>query len=140
MSLTNSGQCNTRQKRCGGIDTVRRKSIVSVAAVAVLILGESPVTNIAQAGIFDMMNPSRWFGDRDRDRYRDRDYYWGRGYGYGPGYYGGGWGGPWGYPGGWGGPYWGYPGGWGYPGYYGYPYGVAPTTQHSEKPAPRLPE
>ncbi len=122
---------------------MRRKSIVLVAAAAVLILGEAPMTNIAQAGIFDMMNPSRWFNNYDRGR--DRDYYWGRGYGYGPGYYGG-WGGPYGgYPGGWGGPYGGYPGGWGgpygaYPGYYGYPYGVAPATQSSEKPAPRLPE
>lgn len=49
----------------------------------------------AQAFNFgNMMNPSRWFNDRDRDR----DYY--GGYGGGPYGYGG--------PGGWGGPGYGY--------------------------------
>lgn len=115
-----------------------RKSIVLVAAVAALTLGDLPMTNLAQAGgIFDMMNPSRWFGDNDRDYYR-------RGWGYGPGYYGGGWGGPYGYPGGWGGPWGGYPGGWGwgYPGHHAYPYVVAPSsgTTQQQQPAPRLPE
>lgn len=115
-----------------------RKSIVLIAAVAALTLGDLPTTNLARAGVFDMMNPSRWFGDNDRDYYYRR--------GYGPGYYGG-WGGPWGgYPGGWGGPWGGYPGGWGwgYPGYHAYPYVVAPSAGASQQqqpaPAPKLPE
>ncbi len=112
---------------------MRRKSIVLVAAVATLVLGEFPMTNIAQAGMFDMMSPSRWFGNSDRDYYR-------RDYDYGRGYYGGRGGPYWGYPGGYGGHYWGYPGGWGYPGSYGYPYGAAPATGTTQKPAPRLPE
>lgn len=120
---------------------VRRTAIVPIVAAVALGVGEGAVTNVAEAGMFDMINPSRWFGG-DHDRYYDRYRY-----GYGPGYWGGGgpygWGGP--YGGGWGGPW----GGGGWPGYYGgyggYGYGrpivVAPSSGSSQKaPPPKLPE
>ena len=94
----------------------------------------------AQAFNFgNMMNPSRWFNDRDRDR----DYYGGYGggpYGYGGGPYGYG-GGPYG---GYGGPY-GWGGGpWG-GGYGGYPSTIvvsppAGSSSQAAPPPPRLPE
>ena len=107
---------------CGGIDTMRQRTIVLIGAVTTLGLGDLTVTNTAQAGIFDMMNPSRWFSDYDRDYYR--------GWGYGPGRYG--YGGPWGHP--WGGGWGGYPGwgGWGYPGY-GYHAVVAPAAPATQQ-------
>jgi hypothetical protein len=120
---------------------VWRKTIALVTVIT-LGIGVQIETNVAQAGIFDMMSPSKWFGNSNRD-------YYDGGYGYGPGYnrWGGGpygWGGgPYGWGGGpygWGGgPYgWGGgPYGWGHPGYYGHPYQTAPAT---EKSAPRLPE
>jgi hypothetical protein len=111
---------------------VKRKIIISVAALG---LAGMAAANVAQAFNFgNMMNPSRWFGDNDRDRYYDRGYYGGYG-GYGP--YG--WGGPYG---GWGGP-WGGP--WGGYGPYGYGGGypstivVNPSSDES-KSAPRMPE
>ena len=108
--------------------TIAAASLGIVAMVAV---------SAAQAFNFgNMMNPSRWFNDRDRDR----DYYGG---GYGPYGYGGpyGWGGP--YGGGYG-PYGGWGGGpWG-GGYGGYPSTIVvspPTTgSQSAPPPPRLPE
>lgn len=107
--------------------TIAAASLGIVAMVAV---------SAAQAFNFgNMMNPSRWFNDRDRDR----DYYGGYG-GYGPYGYGGpyGWGGP--YGGGYG-PYGGWGGGpWGG----GYPSTIVvspPTTgSQSAPPPPRLPE
>ena len=118
---------------------VRWKVLVSAVVLAALGMAELAVSNIAQAGMFDMMNPSRWFGgDHDRDYYYDRDYYRGRGYGpygWGGGPYG--WGGG---PYGWGGGPYGW-GGYGYPGVYGYPYGGLPATGTTQQaPAPKLPE
>lgn len=106
---------------------VWRKSI-AIVTVVLLGIGTQIGSNTARAGIFDMMSPSKWFGNDDRD------YYY-RGYDRWSGPYG--WGGP--YNGWGGGPYgWGgSPYGWGYPGYYGHPYHTAPST---EKSAPRLPE
>jgi len=81
-------------------------------------------TNVQAFDFGDMMNPSKWMGGRNNDRYSD--YGPGPGYGYGgPGYgYGGpgyGYGGP-GY--GYGGPGYGYGGpGYGYGGYGGPGYG-----------------
>lgn len=122
---------------------LRRKMIVLVTALAALGLSDLVLTNAAEAGMFDMMNPSRWFSDRDRGYY-GRDYY-DRGYygrGYGPYGYGGGpygWGGYPGYGGWGGGPYgWGgYPG---YGGWGGYPYGGVPVTGATKEAAPKLPE
>jgi hypothetical protein len=123
-------------------NTVTRKTIISLAAIAALSLGSMAPTGVAQAtNMFNFMNPNKWFGDNDRDYYRYR------GYGYGPYGYGGPWGyggGPWGYGGG---P-WGYGGGpWGYGGYGGYGGGhpstivVNPSSGSSDKAAPpRLPE
>ncbi|MDZ7750232.1 MAG: hypothetical protein U5S82_00940 [Gammaproteobacteria bacterium] len=85
---------------------MRPNSYRSLAIVA--ILGSSAALNVAQADMFDMINPSRWF-DNDRDYYRGP--YGGGPYGYGPYGPGYGWGG---HPGHYGNPY----GGWGgYPGY-----------------------
>jgi hypothetical protein len=117
----------------GGNGTVKRKLMMSVAVLGIV------VTSAAQAGnFFNFMNPNRWFGDNDRDRYYDRGYY-----GYGP--YGG-WGGPyggWGGPyGGWGGPWGGY-GPYGYGGYGGYGGGypstivVSPSSEGNKSAAPR---
>jgi len=120
---------------------VKRKIIISVAALG---LAGMAAANVAQAFNFgNMMNPSRWFNDNDRDRYYDRGYY-----GYGGGPYGWG-GGPYGYGGGpygWGGPY----GGWGGYGPYGYGGGygggypstivVSPSSEGSKAPAPKMPE
>ena len=128
----------------------RRKALVSAVVLVALGMAEPAVTNFAQAGMFDMMNPSKWFGgSRDRDYY-DRDYYYGRGWGGGPYGWGGGpygWGGgPYGWGGGpygWGGGPYGW-GGWGYPGAYAYPYAVVPgtatTQQQAPAPAPKVPE
>jgi hypothetical protein len=128
---------------------MKRKSVVSAAALAAICLSNVAVVDVAEAfNMNRMFNPSRWFGDSDRDY--DRGYYrygpYGP-YGYGGGPYG--WGGPYG---GWGGPY-GYGGYPGYGGYGGYPgYGGAPSTivvnpstggsstQSAPPPAPRLPE
>jgi hypothetical protein len=105
--------------------SVQNKGIkLRVLFVAASLLLANP------ASAFDMgnmMNPSKWMGNKkDDDRYYD-DYYDGPGYGYGgPGY---GYGGP-GY--GYGGPGYGYGGpgyGYGAPGYGGdpaYGYGGAP--------------
>lgn len=113
-----------------------KQKVFAVAAVAVAIgLPGLVVPEPASAGMFDMMNPSRWFGG-NRDYYDD-DYR----YGYGRGRYG--YGGPYGWGGGpygWGGGPYGWGGG--YPGYgYGYPYGVVPGAGTTQKQAPpRLPE
>jgi hypothetical protein len=117
---------------------VNRKITISVAALG---LAGMAAVNVAQAFNFgNMMNPSRWFNDNDRDRYYDRGYYGGYGGPYG-------WGGPYGYGGGpygWGGPY----GGWGGYGPYGYGgYGggypstivVSPSSEGS-KSTPKMPE
>jgi hypothetical protein len=100
---------------------------LTILAAASAIAGSLAYTPVAEAfGFGDMMNPSKWMGGRNRDRY-DEDYYDGPGYGYGgPGY---GFGGP-GY--GYGGPGYGYgaPGyGYGAPGYgYGAPTAVVPPA------------
>jgi hypothetical protein len=116
---------------------VKRAAIISLAAASALAGGAFAPLNLAQAGMFDMMNPGSWFGDDD-----DRYYRHGRS-GYPPyGYQGGPYGyGPYGY-----GPY-GYGGyspyGWGgYPGYGpGSTIVVTPRSGDSgEKSQPRLPE
>lgn len=121
---------------------MKRKTLISITAVAAVVMADVAVINVAQAfNMGNMMNPSRWFGgdrDRDRDRYYDRGYY--RGYGYGP--YGG-YGGPYG---GYGGPYGGYGGYPGYGGYGGYGGGYPGSTivvnpgGSSKTPPPRAPE
>lgn len=127
-----------------------RRTIISVASVAVLCLADVALLNVAQAfDMGNMMNPSRWF-DNDNDYY-DRGYYGGYGpYGYGGGPYGYG-GGPWGGgPYGYGGGPYGYGGGpWG-GGYGGYGGGYPSTivvnpnaggnTSQQPAPPPRLPE
>ena len=122
---------------------MKRKTLVSIAALATLIIVDAAVVNVAQAFFGNMMNPGRWFDDDDD--YYDRGYhrYGGYGpYGYGGGPYGYG-GGPWGYGGG---PY-GYGGYGGYPGYGGgYPSTIVvnPSGNANRAPAPppppRLPE
>ncbi|MDX1409332.1 MAG: hypothetical protein R3330_14395 [Saprospiraceae bacterium] len=117
-------------------NTVTRKTIISLAAVAALCAGNMAATGVAHAGnMFNFMNPNKWFGDNDRDYYRYR------GYGYGPYGYGGG---PWGYgygPYGYGGGPWGYGGGpWGYGGGRPSTIVVNPSSGGSDKAAPRLPE
>jgi hypothetical protein len=108
------------------------KTLAIVATAAASIAGSLTYTPVAQAfGFGDMMNPSRWMGGRNRDRYDD-DYYDG-GYG-GPGFGGPGFGGP-GY--GYGGP--GY-GGYGAPGYgYGAPGYGAPAVAAPALAAPVVP-
>ncbi|MCU0562415.1 MAG: hypothetical protein MUE48_00525 [Desulfobacterales bacterium] len=105
-----------------------------IAAASLGIVAMVAVSAAQAFNFGNMMNPSRWFNDRDRDR----DYYGG----YGPYGYGGG-------PYGWGGPYGGYGpyGGWGggpWGGYGGYPSTivVSPPTSGSQSapPPPRLPE
>lgn len=112
-----------------------RKTITTftILAAAASIASSLTYTPVAQAfGFGDMMNPSKWMGGRNRDRY-DEDYY--------DGPYGGpGWGGPgygFGGPGyGYGGPGYGY--GYGAPGYGGYGYG-APAVAAPVAPAPAAP-
>jgi hypothetical protein len=100
------------------------KITVGAACIASSLL----LTGTAHAfDMGNMMNPSKWMGSNNHDRYDD--YRGGPGYGYGgPGWGGPGWGGPGyygGYPG-YGAPYGygGYPGygapGYGYGGYPGY--------------------
>ena len=107
---------------------MKLRKLVPAAVAAILGLG---AVTAAQAGMFDMMNPNRWFGDRDHDRYRYG--------GYGP--YGGGYG-PYGYgaPYGWGGPY----GGWGgpYGGWGGYnrPSTIVVNPSNGSGEQPKLPE
>jgi len=106
---------------------MNRKLLLTAGSLAVLGLSGMTASIPVQAkGFGDFMNPSKWFGGRDRDRdyYYDRGYYGGPGYGYGyPGYGG-----------------YGYPGyGYGYPGYgYGAPgYGYPPQGGGaSQTPAP----
>jgi len=121
---------------------LRRKRIIPVMVAAILGLGGQAAPDVAQAGgIFNMMNPSRWFGNDRDDYYRGRGggpYGWGGGpYGWGGGPYGWG-GGPYGWGGGpygWGGgPY-----GWGGRGY-GQPSTIIVTPSSGEKSAPKPPE
>ncbi len=97
------------------------KSLSVLSLTALMALGTyAPVSQAFNFG--NMMNPNRWFGGNNHDRYND-DYYDEGPYGYGGGPWGGG--GPYGYGapyGGYGAPY----GGYGAPGYYGAP-GVAPV-------------
>lgn len=104
---------------------------------AMLAIGGSSLAIAPGAYAFNMgnmMNPSKWMGNNNRDRYDD-DYYYDRRGPYGP--YGG-YGGPYG---GYGGPYGGYPG-YGYGGYPGYGYGAPGYNQQqsSEPPPPPLPQ
>ena len=119
--------------------------IVTAPAGAALVLAcaSVPLAMDAVAGGFNpmnMMNPSKWMGGKNGDRYYDDDYYdrrygYGGPYGYGGGPYGYG-GGPYGYGAG---PYgygWGgYPGG-GYGGYPGYGYGAPQGQQQQQAPTP----
>ena len=132
--------------------------IVSSCAIALAIgVGSLALPVIATAGGFNpmsAMNPSKWFGGKDRDRHRYYDDY---DYGppppgYGAPYGGPGWGG--GYPGyggvpgygapGYGAPGYGAPGygapGYGAPGYaapgYGAPGYGAPATGYATQPSP----
>lgn len=116
-----------------------RRKVIQLVIAAGMGLG---AISVAGAGMFDMMNPSRWFGDRDRDYDRHRyggygPYGWGGGpYGWGGGPYGWGGGGPYGWGGG---PY-----GWG--GYNPWGYGSRPSTivvtppNDAGKASPRVPE
>ena len=113
---------------------------LTILAAASVVAGALSYVPVAQAfGFGDMMNPSKWMGGKNRDRYDD-DYYDGP-YGGGPGYGGPGYGygGPgYGYGGpGYGGPGYGAPGyGYGAPGYgYGAP-AVAPAPAAAPAAAP----
>ncbi len=102
------------------------RNTVKKLAVGLTSFGILAVASQAQAVNFgDMMNPSKWLGNKNNDRdYYDR-YYGYPGYGY-PGYgYGG-------YPG-YG--YGGYPG-YGYGGYPGYGYGYPAQQGGNSAPAP----
>ena len=119
---------------------MKRAAIIALTAAATLASGTVIPFNLAQAGMFDMMNPSRWMGDDDDDyRYRYGRYGY-PGYGYGGPY---GHGGPYGYGGG---PYgyggYGPYGGWGgYPGYGpGSTIVVTPQGGGGDKAPARLPE
>jgi hypothetical protein len=106
--------------------------ILTIASLAAVVGFTSYVPPVQAFNFGDMMNPGRWMGGKNRDRYDDYD-------DYGP--YGGPWGGePWGggpYGGGpYGGPYGGYgaPGyGYGAPGYMGAP--AAPPPAAAPAPA-----
>ena len=110
------------------LNPIKTLSALSLAA----IVGVTGYVPVAQAfGFGDMMNPSRWMGGGNRDRYND-DY---GDYGpYGGGPYGGG---PWGGGGPYGGGPYGAPygGGYGMPGY-GAPGLMAPPLA---APAPAAP-
>jgi len=109
---------------------VNKKPLIIYSTLIALGGGSLAVAPTVSAGVFNFMNPSKWFGN-DR-RYYDDDYYYdryryGRGWGgYGPYGYGPGWGGygPYGY----GLPYGGWPG-------YGY---SAPKSE--SPPPPPLPQ
>ncbi|HEB96859.1 MAG TPA: sulfur globule protein CV3 [Sedimenticola thiotaurini] len=106
---------------------------------AILLLGSTLAVGMASVAylpsaaagnMFNMFNPSKWFGS---DRHYD-DYYYDR------------WGGPYGYRGwgpGWGGPGWGYGPAYGWGGYpygYGYPpYGYA-APQQNQKAQEHIPQ
>ena len=115
---------------------MKKAAIFPVATMAALVVGAlAPIAPVS-AGMFDMMNPGRWFDDDD-----DRYYRYGR-YGHGPYGYRGPYGyGPYGYGAPYGyGPYGGYGGPYGYPGY-GAGNTIVVTPQSSgEKAAPRVPE
>ena len=102
-----------------GNDVVKKKSVFIYTALLTLSCSGMALTQTTHAAGFNpmnMMNPGKWFGGRNRDRYDD-DYYYDRYDRYGPGYgYGRGWGPGWG----------GYGPGYGYGAYgpgYGYGYG-----------------
>ncbi len=77
--------------------SIVRKLATSVMSLSLCLVGLGDLSTAFAFDFGNMMNPSRWFGGRDRyDRYYDD-------------WYGGPWGGPYG-------PY-------GYPGFYGGPYG-----------------
>ena len=113
-------------------------------AVAGVVLGCASIPfamDAAAAGFnpMNMMNPSKWMGGKDRDRYDD-DYYYDRRYGGPYGGYGGPYGyggGPWGYGAPYGGGWGGYPG-YGYGGYPAYGYG-APQVPQQQQQAPTPP-
>ena len=112
---------------------MKRKIILTVAALGMVVTSVAPASNF-----FNWMNPNKWFGNSDHDRYYDRGYYGGYGpYGWGGPY--GGWGGPYG---GWGGPWGGY-GPYGYGGYGGYPSTIVvnPSSGSGKSsPPPQAPE
>jgi len=124
---------------------VNKKSVFVYTALLTLGCSGLTLTQTA-AGFspFNMMNPGKWFGGKNRDRgYYDDDYYYdrgGRGYGYGRGYgpgYGG-YGPGYGYGGyGPGYGYGGYGPGYGYGGYGpGYGYGAPGYGAAGSTPAP----
>ena len=132
---------------------MKRKTILVAAAIAGILGGNLVMVNVAQAfDMGNMMNPGKWFGDNDDDRYYRRygGYGYGPygGYGYGPyggyggyGPYGGGYGPYGGGYGPWGG-YGGYPGYGGYGGGYGQPSTIVVNPQSagsSGSSAPRAP-
>jgi hypothetical protein len=83
-----------------------KRTISAVVAAAIGLGGVAGPGVVHASGLFDMMNPSKWFSSSDHDRWDDR-YYRGGPYAWGGGPYG--WGGPYGYNG-WGAPWGGYPG------------------------------
>jgi hypothetical protein len=67
--------------RNGGKRPVKRKTILVAAAIAGILGGNLVMVNVAQAfDMGNMMNPGKWFGDNDDDRYYRRYV----GFGYGP--------------------------------------------------------
>jgi hypothetical protein len=61
-----------------------KQKVFAVAAGAVAIgLSGLVAPEPASAGMFDMMNPSRWFGNNNNRYYEDDSYYRGGRYGYG---------------------------------------------------------
>jgi len=107
-----------------------KKNFLMFSVLAALGAGGLAMSQgaLAGSGPFNMFNPSKWFGNNDRDRYDDyyyRDRYYGGPWG---GYGGPGWGGygPYGYGPGWGG--------------YGYPYGYPQQQQQNTPPPERIPQ
>ncbi|KOR30507.1 hypothetical protein TI04_05495 [Achromatium sp. WMS2] len=107
---------------------MQRRIWFSIGIAGTLSLGMlAPYTHAS--GVFDWMNPNKWFNGRDYDRdYRYR-YYGYPGYGY-PNYAYPGWNGY--YPGAYGYPTVGYPA-------YGYPVQI-PQTNATQPPAPPTPQ
>ena len=117
----------------GGINPVNKKPLIIYGALVTFGCGSLALAPTASAGMFNMMNPSQWFGNNNR---YDDDYYYDR-YRYGRGW--GGYGGPYGYGPGWGGygPY-GYGAPYGYGGWPGYGGYNAPKSE--SPPPPPLPQ
>ena len=51
---------------------IKRTISVVVAAAAISLGGVAGPSVVHAGGLFDMMNPSKWFSSSDRDRWDDR--------------------------------------------------------------------